>query len=210
LQYTMTLLAAIRRLKKSAMKLLILRCMQYAVLFITGVFSAMGTVWAQESDAYRIQPGDLLQISVWKEADMQREVLVQPDGRFSFPLIGSIDVRGKSVETLKTELEGRLGKLISDPVVTVAVIQTSGNKVFVIGQVNKPGEFVMNRRLDVAQALSMAGGMTTFASADDIKILRRNDKGEQTAIDFDYGDIQRGKKLKQNIILQGGDVVIVP
>jgi polysaccharide export outer membrane protein len=160
--------------------------------------------------SYRVQAGDLLQISVWKEPDLQREVLVQPDGRFAFPLVGSIDVQGKSVDAIKTELESRLGKLISDPVVTVSVMQISGNKVFVIGQVNKPGEFVMNRRLDVAQALSMAGGMTTFASADDIKILRRNDKGEQIAIDFDYGDIQRGKKLKQNIILQGGDVVIVP
>jgi polysaccharide export outer membrane protein len=165
----------------------------------------------QDTDpSYRVQAGDLLQISVWKEPDLQREVLVQPDGRFAFPLVGSVDVQGKSVDAIKTELESRLGKLISDPVVTVSVMQISGNKVFVIGQVNKPGEFVMNRRLDVAQALSMGGGMTTFASADDIKILRRNDKGEQIAIDFDYGDIQRGKKLKQNIILQGGDVVIVP
>jgi polysaccharide export outer membrane protein len=166
---------------------------------------------AEELDSYyQVQPGDVLQVSVWKEADLQREVLVQPDGRFSFPLAGIIDVRGKSVVQLKKEIEERLGALISDPVATVSVSQISGNKVYIIGQVNKPGEFVMSRRLDVAQALSMAGGMTTFADSDDIRILRRNGKGEQTAIRFDYGDIENGSKLSQNIILQGGDLIIVP
>lgn len=158
---------------------------------------------------YEVQPGDLLQVSVWKEADLSQQVLVRPDGGFSFPLAGDVSAIGKTVEELRLELTQRLGKFIPDLFVTVAVQEVRGNKVYVIGQVNRPGEFVVNPRIDVIQALSLAGGTTAFASPNDIFVLRR-EAGAQRRLPFNFGDVTRGKQLDQNILLRSGDVVVVP
>ncbi|MDB4516173.1 polysaccharide biosynthesis/export family protein [Crocinitomicaceae bacterium] len=160
-------------------------------------------------DVYIIQPGDILEVSVWKEEDLLREVLVRPDGGMSFPLVGNVQAAGNSVEALQAEITERLTKYIPDPVVTVSTRQLNGNKVYVIGKVTRPGEFVANRYMDIVQALSMAGGMTPYAAANKIKVLRR-ENGKLTAIPFRYGDIEKGEDLEQNIILQSGDVVLVP
>lgn len=174
---------------------------------------AAATGWAQDdssnTSAYRVLPGDLLQVSVWKEPDLQLDVLVRPDAAFSFPLAGDISTKGRSVTDLQSELTRRLGRYISDPVVTVSVKAVLGNKVYVIGQVNRPGDFVVNPSVDVMQALSMAGGSTPFAALNDIKILRRNEN-KQVAISFRYNDVVKGKDLTQNIVLQSGDIVVVP
>ena len=158
---------------------------------------------------YEVQPGDVLQVSVWKEADLSQQVLVRPDGGFSFPLAGDVSAIGKTVEELRLELTQRLGKLIPDAFVTVAVQEIRGNKVYVIGQVNRPGEFVVNPRIDVMQALSLAGGTTAFASPNDIFVLRR-EAGAQRRLPFNFSDVTRGKQLEQNILLRSGDVVVVP
>jgi polysaccharide export outer membrane protein len=160
--------------------------------------------------AYTVHPGDTLLVSVWKEPDLQGPVLVRPDGAFSFPLAGQMDARNKTVPELQQELTTKLKKYISDPVVTVSIQEIKGNKVYVIGQVQKPGDFVVNPRVDVMQALSMAGGTTPFAALGDIMILRRNDTGQQQALPFRYTEVVRGKNLAQNIMLQAGDVVVVP
>ncbi len=170
--------------------------------------------WAQDTPAathpdYEINAGDRLEISVWKEEDLQREVLVRPDGAFSFPLAGELNAKGRTVAEISDELESRLSRFIPDLVVTVTVTNVSGNRIFVIGQVNSPGSFIMNPVLDVMQALSMAGGTTPFASLNDIRILRRED-GIQRAIPFKYTDVSKGRSLGQNIVLQSGDVVVVP
>lgn len=159
---------------------------------------------------YTVQPGDILEVSVWKEEDLQRQVLVRPDGRFSFPLVGDIDATGKTVADLREEISSKLQKYIPDLVVTVTVSDILGNKIYVLGQVNTPGEFVVNPRVDVMQALSMAGGTTAFAALNDIVILRRNGDGSQRAIRFAYKDVERGRSLDQNVVLQSGDVVVVP
>jgi polysaccharide export outer membrane protein len=159
--------------------------------------------------AYTVKPGDTLVVSVWKEPDLQGPVLVRPDGMFSFPLAGQLDARNKTVSELQQELTTKLKKYISDPVVTVSIQEIKGNKVYVIGQVQKPGDFVVNPRVDVMQALSMAGGTTPFAALGDIMILRRTDTGQQ-ALPFKYTEVVRGRNLQQNIILQAGDVVVVP
>jgi polysaccharide biosynthesis/export protein len=165
-------------------------------------------VSAQDAE-YTVKPGDVLSIAVWKEPDLQGPVLVRPDGAFSFPLAGQVDARGKTVMQLQQTVTERLKKFISDPVVTVSIQQVNGNKVYVIGQVNKPGEFVVNPRVDVMQALSMAGGTTPFAALGDITILRR-EGGVQRSLPFRYNDVIRGRNLDQNITLQAGDVVVVP
>jgi len=175
-------------------------------------------VWAAEKDApstpiapggYEVQPGDLLQVSVWKEQDLTQQVLVRPDGGFSFPLAGDVSAIGKTVEQLRQELTSRLAKFIPDLFVTVAVTEVRGNKVYVIGQVNRPGEFVVNPRVDVMQALSLAGGTTAFASPNDIFVLRR-ENGQQRRMPFNFGDVVRGRGLEQNVVLRSGDVVVVP
>ena len=159
--------------------------------------------------SYLVQPGDILQISVWKEKDLEREVLVRPDGGLTFPLAGDIQATNKTMEQVRKEIVTKLTRYIPDPVVTVAAKQTIGNKIYVVGKVNRPGEYVASRYVDVMQAIGMAGGLNPFAAANDIVILRRAN-GVETAIPFKYGQVEDGRKLKQNILLQSGDVVVVP
>ena len=165
---------------------------------------------ARAADAvYALEPGDILEVSVWKEEDLQREVVVRPDGGITFPLVGEVKAAGRTVDNVRQDVAERLRKFIPEPNVTVAIRQPSGNRIYVIGRVNSPGEFVITRTVDVVQALSMAGGMTPFASVDDIKVLRRID-GTQKAIPFSYGDVEAGDNLEQNIVLRAGDTVVVP
>ena len=170
---------------------------------------AMAQQDERPDQGYKILPGDILQISVWGEEDLQDEVLVRPDGGISFPLCGDISARDKSVVDLQAEIASRLSRFVSDPVVTVSVAEVQGNKIYVIGQVSRPGFFVVNPQVDVLQALSMAGGTTPFANLNDIKILRRNGERQQV-LEFRYNDVINGRRLEQNIILQSGDIVIVP
>ena len=139
------------------------------------LFLSLQSTWADESgsfgDTYKIQPGDVLDISVWKEEDLVKQVLVRPDGGMSFPLVGNIQAAGKSVAELQKTITERLTKYIPDPVVTVAMLKLDGNKVYVIGKVARPGEILANRYMDVVQALSMAGGMTPYAADNKITIL---------------------------------------
>jgi polysaccharide export outer membrane protein len=178
-----------------------------SVLRSLALLAAFGVAHADE---YTVKAGDILAVAVWKEPDLtSNAVLVRPDGTFSFPLVGQVDARGKGVQELQNLITERLRKFIADPVVTVSVQDVKGNKVYVIGQVTKPGEFVVNPSVNVMQALSMAGGTTAFASLANIIILRRAPSG-QVALPFHYNDVVHGKDLQQNVELQAGDVVVVP
>lgn len=159
--------------------------------------------------AYKIGPGDVLTVSVWKEEGLQKEVLIRPDGGMSFPLAGDLQAGGKSVAELSALLVEKIKRYIPDPVVTVAVRQIQNNKIFVVGKVNRPGEYVATHYVDVMQALAMSGGLNAYASANNIKILRRVN-GKVQSMPFEYGDVSNGQSLEQNIILQSGDVVVVP
>jgi polysaccharide export outer membrane protein len=158
---------------------------------------------------YLISPGDVLEISVWKEEGLQRKEVVRPDGSVSFPLVGDIQVAEKTVAQIQKEITERLSHYIPDPVLSVTVLEILGNKFYVMGKVNKPGEYTAGRYVDVMQALSLAGGLTPFAAENRIKVLRRNN-GEVTVFPFDYKEVKRGDNLEQNIILKGGDTVVVP
>ena len=160
-------------------------------------------------DGYALNPGDVLEISVWKEEGMEREVLVLPDGTISFPLAGHIQAAGMSAQQVEKILADRLRKFFKDAAISVSVKSVTGNKIFVIGQVQRPGAFVAAQPIDVIQALSLAGGFTPFAAEDEIRILRR-EGGKQTALTFDYSDVEKGRNLESNILLKSGDVVIVP
>ncbi|HTU65477.1 MAG TPA: polysaccharide biosynthesis/export family protein [Steroidobacteraceae bacterium] len=192
---------------RTAAKLLVSLCL--SALASVAAADAAQTAAAESRPAYRLQPGDVVAVSVWKETDLQREVLVRPDGALSFPLAGEINVDGKTVEELRVALAERLKRFVPDPVVTVAVKQIGGNRIYVLGKVLRPGEFPFSSPVDVMQALSLAGGATSFAQVNDIVILRRENSG-QRALPFRYGDVERGKNLQQNVLLQSGDTVVVP
>ena len=164
---------------------------------------------ATTSDTYLMQPGDVLEVSVWGEEYLERDVAIQPDGMISFPLVGVLPAAGGDVLQLQEKVAEKLSQYIPDPVVTVSIKDIRGNRIYVIGQVQRPGHFVMNPTIDVMQALALAGGTTPFAALNDIRILRRS-AGKLTSIEFRYGDVEKGRNLQQNIILQSGDVIIVP
>jgi polysaccharide export outer membrane protein len=149
----------------------------------------MGAAYAYGSDSvppllgYRLQPGDVLQVGVWKETDLQSEIVIRPDGGISFPLAGDLQAAGRTTDELRAELETRVRKLVPDAVVTVEVKAPNGNRVYVIGKVNKPGDFALNRPIDVLQAISLAGGVTPFASTNGIRVLHR-DGARQVSVRF--------------------------
>jgi polysaccharide export outer membrane protein len=180
------------------------------LILVCAVLAAAGPARAADAEPqYRIGPEDVLEISVWKEEGLRKEVIVRPDGGISFPLVGEVVAENRTVEELRTEIAQRLRKLIADPVVSIAVLKVASQRIYVLGRVNRPGEFSTGRYVDVLQALSMAGGLTPFAAENDIKILRRGE-GKEIALPFRYGDVKSGESLEQNIILRRGDVVLVP
>jgi polysaccharide export outer membrane protein len=165
---------------------------------------------------YRINGGDTLHISVYGEKDLDRDVMVEPDGGIAFPLVGNLNARGMTLQELQHSIaEGlRSGNMlpnVTDAEVTVSLVRSTGNSFSVIGQVKQPGTFVTDTQVDVMQALSLAGGLTPFASKSRILVLRRdNGTGPQKKIPFDYSSVEDGDNLASNILLQGGDVIVVP
>jgi polysaccharide export outer membrane protein len=162
-----------------------------------------------DPSTYRVGPEDVLEISVWREDTLKKQVLVRPDGGVSYPLIGEVQVAGKTVLEIREEIANRLEKFISDPAVTVAILRIGSQRIYVVGKVTKPGEFPVGRSVDVLQALSMAGGLTPFADSNEIRIMRR-EGDRQVVLPFEYSRVVRGQKLEQNIQLRAGDVVVVP
>jgi polysaccharide biosynthesis/export protein len=162
-----------------------------------------------DPSSYRVGPEDLLEISVWREDALKKEALVRPDGGISYPLIGEVQAAGKTVLEIREEIAKRLERFIPDPAVSVAILKVGSQRVYVIGKVNKPGEYPLGRYVDVLQALSMAGGLTPFADSNEIRVMRR-EGGRQVVLPFEYSRVVRGQKLEQNIQLRGGDVVVVP
>ena len=177
----------------------------YILIILISIFKS---VFADTGN-YLINPGDVLEISVWNETALQGEMRVLPDGTISFPLVGNFAAAGKTVDEVQKIVLEKLTKYLSEPAVTISVKSVEGNAIFVIGQVAKPGNFTMFAPLNVTQALSLAGGLTTFAKSNSILILRK--EGDDTkAINFAYGDIESGDSLETNIMLKSGDTVIVP
>jgi len=158
---------------------------------------------------YTIQPGDTLTVSVWNEKELQADVLVRPDGGLSFTLAGDIQASGRTVDDVRQLIEKGLKRYIPDPAVSVAVKQIGGNFIYVIGKVNRPGQFSFSKPLDVMQALALAGGATPYAAVDDIRILQRDAAGTR-AIAFHYNEVEKGRNLEQNVLLRSGDTVVVP
>lgn len=177
------------------------------VLFLCA--AVVFTVNANEG-AYIIGPGDILSIYVWKEPDMQKEVQVRPDGVITFPLVNEVAASGKTVSKLKQDLEKKIKTFIPDAVLTVSILKAVSNKIYVLGKVNRPGEYVATNYMDVLQALTLAGGLTPYADSDDIKVIRRDSNNKKFIFSFDYDEVITGERLDMNIMLKSGDTVVVP
>jgi polysaccharide biosynthesis/export protein len=181
------------------------------VLWLLAVLAAPSPVQAQQlaGPDYTLNAGDELEVSIWKEPDLSKKVIVRPDGKFSFPLAGDVVAVGRTVMQVQNEITNKLKTYIPEVFVSIGVTGLEGSRIYVIGQVNKPGSFVMNPRVNVLQALSTAGGLTPYAASNDIVVLR-GATGKQRTLPFRYGDVSRGRNLEQNVALEAGDVVVVP
>ncbi len=173
------------------------------------VSAAPGLPPAALPPAYRIGPGDILAITVWKNDNLSRVVPVLPDGRVSLPLLGEITAAGKTVSELQAELTKKWKEYAANPVVTVTVNQVNSFLIYIIGKVNSPGRFQLNSQTSVLQALAMASGLNPFAQGDEIKIFRRR-QGKMVIYPFDLDKVEKGVSLNQNILLMPGDVIVVP
>lgn len=161
------------------------------------------------AESYYVGPGDLLEISVWRDETLSRELIVPPDGILSFPLIGDVNVASMSVAEIRMAIKKKLAEYVPDASVTVMLKQTNSLNVYVIGQVKNPGVFPITMETRVMHLLSMAKGLTPFAAERDIHILR-NKNNKIVKIPFDYKDVLKGNNLEQDILLQRGDIVVVP
>ncbi|CAB5151719.1 hypothetical protein D3OALGA1CA_4652 [Olavius algarvensis associated proteobacterium Delta 3] len=165
---------------------------------------------AQTSEpAYIIGPGDILEVSVWRDEALTKQLVVLPDGRISFPLIGEVQAAGKTLSQLKVEMSERLDAFVPNPEVHLAVKGIGSMVISLVGKVRSPGRYPIGQNMDVLEALAMAGGLTPFARKKEIRIFRQ--KKEQTEIFyFNYNEVAEGKHLEQNIELKRGDVIVVP
>jgi len=160
-------------------------------------------------DLYLIGPGDVLDISVWKDESLTRTCVVRPDGSISFPLIGTVRAADRTASELKADIENKLRRYVPELTLSVEIREIRSLVVYVIGRVNNPGRFLLATDINVLQALAAAGGLNPFANRNDIKVFRQGVE-ETTIFPFQYDDVIEGKRLEQNIYLKRGDVVVVP
>ena len=159
-----------------------------------------------EPAAYRIGLGDVLRVTVWKEPELTGEVTVRPDGMITLPLVGDVPAAGRVPSQLATSLVAEFERMVEKPRVTVSVSQAVSARVYVVGQVMRPGEYPVSGRLTVLKALALAGGFKDFARSDNIVIVRE----DLSVVPFNYKRLAEGKDVSQNAVLGAGDTVVVP
>jgi polysaccharide export outer membrane protein len=163
---------------------------------------------------FLIGPEDVLVVTVWRNQELSKEVIVRPDGKISLPLLGDITAAGLTAEALSKQVADKLVEFMSTPTVSVQVKEINSYYIFAAGEVTRPGKIVLKSFTNVVQGLSYAGGFTVFASRNNVHVLRnvKNAQGEmkQVMIPVPYLDIVKGRNLEANIILKAGDVIVVP
>jgi polysaccharide biosynthesis/export protein len=163
----------------------------------------------QVSPDYVIGPDDVITVVVWKEQDVSGDFTVRPDGKISMPLMNDIVAAGLTPDQLRARVTEAAAKFIEEPTVTVVVKEINSRKVFVVGQVAKPGPYPLLVPTRVVQVVALAGGLLEYAKEENISIVR-TENGRQVSYRFNYKDFTRGRNLEQNIELKPGDTVIVP
>jgi polysaccharide export outer membrane protein len=165
---------------------------------------------AATNDAnYVIGAQDVLDVSIWKEQDISRVVPVRPDGKISLPLLNDVQAAGLTPAQLAAQITESLKKYVTNPQVTVIVTTINSQRVYILGEVTRPGAFPLLPNMTVLQALSSAGGFTQFAREKSIYVLR-NENGKQVKHPFNYKNVVSGKNTDQDIVLKAGDTIVVP
>jgi polysaccharide export outer membrane protein len=165
---------------------------------------------AANDTSYKIGPQDTLRIDVWKEPEVSRAGLpVRPDGKISLPLLNDVQATGLSPLELSKVITEGLKKFMNNPQVTVSVMEINSRRIYVTGEVTRPGVFGLLPNMTVLQALTSSGGFTQFARTKGIYVLR-NEGGKQVKYPFNYKDVIKGNHSEQNIELQSGDTIVVP
>lgn len=158
---------------------------------------------------YVIGPDDVLAVVFWREKDLSAEVVVRPDGMITLPLVNDLKAAGLTTDQLRAAVVEAAGRFVEDPSATIVVKQINSRRIFITGQVGRPGPYALSTSMNVLQALSIAGGVGDFAKKDRILVIRK--EGAQTkTYKFNYKEVIKGKKLEQNIELRPGDTIIVP
>src|SRR6185437_12063958 len=165
---------------------------------------------AEVAGEYLIGPDDVLAVNVWKESELSEELPVRPDGKISLPLIGDVQASSLTPVQLQESIRTRLSIYLVNPTVTVIVKETRSHRFNVVGEVEKPGSFVLGQPLRVLDALALAGGFRDFAKTSGIYVLRLHANGSTQRFPFNYRQVISGRNLGQNIRLQPGDTVVVP
>jgi polysaccharide export outer membrane protein len=158
---------------------------------------------------YVIGPDDVLKILFWRDEAMSGDVIVRPDGKISTPLLNDIQAAGLTPDELRLRINEEAARYIEDPNATVVVKQINSRKVFITGEVEKPGPYALTGPMTVLQLIANAGGFKEYAKRDGILIMR-TEAGRQVQLTFDYMAVVRGRKLQQNVELKPGDTVVVP
>jgi polysaccharide export outer membrane protein len=156
-----------------------------------------------------IGPNDVLTIVFWRDKDMSSDVSVRPDGKISLPLLNDVQAAGLTPEQLRVQITTAAAKLVEDPTVSVVVKEINSRRVFITGQVAKPGTYALSGPTTVLQLIAMAGGVLEYADSKNIAIMR-TENGKPSSFQFNYKDVTKRKNLKQNIELKPGDTIIVP
>jgi len=162
-----------------------------------------------QSKDYVIGADDVLDVSVWKEQDLTRSLQVRPDGKISMPLIGDVQAAGMTAGQLAKSIGDRLKKYLTAPQVTVILTQINSQKVYVIGEVTRPGAYPVLPGMTILQAISSAGGLTQFANSKKI-FLMRNEDHTQSKYPFSYKEVLDGRKAEENLAVKAGDTIVVP
>jgi polysaccharide biosynthesis/export protein len=175
----------------------------------TNATTANATAANATDPTYKIGPQDVLRIDVWKEPEISRLAPVRPDGRISLPLLNDVQAAGLTPIQLAANIADGLKKFITNPQVTVGVTEINSRRIYVTGEVTKPGAFPLQPNMTVLQALTSSGGFTQFAKIKGIYVLR-TENGKQVKHPFNYKDVVSGKHPEANIVLEPGDVIVVP
>lgn len=158
---------------------------------------------------YVIGPDDVLQVVFWREKELSSEVTVRPDGKVSLALLNDIQASGLTPDQLRKNVMDAAARFVTDPSVTIVVKTINSRKVYVTGQVNKPGTFALTDAMTVLQMLALAGGLQEYADAQNILVMRM-EQGQTKSFKFNYKDVRKGKNLQQNILLKPGDTIVIP
>jgi len=158
---------------------------------------------------YVIGPDDVLTVVFWRDKDMSSDVAVRPDGKISLPLLNDVQAAGLTPDQLRVQLTDVAAKFFEQPIITIVVKEIHSRKVFVTGNLGKPGVYQLSAPTTVLQLLATAGGLLEYAKSKDIRIMR-TENGKSLSFKFNYKEVSQGKKLQQNILLKPGDTVIVP